>query len=577
MRGLASGTVLALCAAGVCAADPQAPVALGDEETIVFYGDSITEQNLYSAYLETFFASRFPNKRIGSFNLGWGGDTARGGARRFARDVAPVRPTLVFVDFGMNDGGYKPFQQRVYDAYVASQKELAAEIAKTGARQVLLTTSPIDPDRRPDGAAYNGMLTRMADGVVRMGAELGMPVIDLFHPMLEVQRLAKAKDPGFTMIPDSVHPDPVGHLVMAYLAMRRIDAPRVVGEITVAEGKAEAAGGASVSSVRARYGGTELDLGLQFLPFYVPPEARSALRLVPFEDEVNRFRLRADVGTAGAGRWVVSVDGVSAGAFTPGELAAGVDLALLDEAPWSVAGRRLWEAAQYRWQKHFEAWRRMVLAPAPTMLPELATFVPFAAAQRAHADAMAHGLQALAEPGRYRVLICPLGKPVPITTVALSPTYPFEAEFDRAHPPETDPRAVEWREARFEGGRIDLGAQYTGASNVVAYALVDVEADADCALHLSMGSDDGLAVFLDGRRVFAHDVRRGLRPGQDELLVGLARGRHELLFKVTQEGGDFGLAVEAQVYGTADVSATAAGREADAEVLEEHREERSRP
>jgi len=64
MRRPVIGAVLVLCAAAVDAADPQAPVALGDEETIVFYGDSITEQNLYSAYLETLFASRFPSKRV---------------------------------------------------------------------------------------------------------------------------------------------------------------------------------------------------------------------------------------------------------------------------------------------------------------------------------------------------------------------------------------------------------------------------------------------------------------------------------------------------------------------------------
>jgi hypothetical protein len=343
---------------------------------------------------------------------------------------------------------------------------------------------------------------------------------------------------------------------MAYLAMRRIDAPRIVGEITVAGEKAASAGGASVSEVRARYGGTELGLALPFLPLYVPPEARPALALVPFEDEVNRFRLRADVAAAGAEKWALSVDGVTAGSFTTGELGAGVDLALLDRAPWCAAGRRLWEAAQYRWEKHFEAWRRMALAPSPTMLPQLPTFAPFAAAERAHADAVGRGLQALARPARYRVLICPLGEQVPIRSVALSPIHPFDAEFDRAHPPETDPRSVEWREAAFDGGRIDLGARYTGASNVVAYARVGVESDADCALHLSMGSDDGLAVFLDGKRVFADDVRRGLRPGDDEVLLELARGPHELLFKVTQEGGDFGLAVEAQVYGAAHVRAT---------------------
>ena len=135
MRRLVAGTVLVLCAAGVRAADAPAPVALEDEETVVFYGDSITEQNLYPAYLETFFASRFPSKTIASFNMGWSGDTARGGNQRFDRDVAPIEPTLVFVNFGMNDGGYKPFQQGVYDSYLASQKELAGRIGKIGARE----------------------------------------------------------------------------------------------------------------------------------------------------------------------------------------------------------------------------------------------------------------------------------------------------------------------------------------------------------------------------------------------------------------------------------------------------------
>jgi len=76
-----------------------------------------------------------------------------------------------------------------------------------------------------------------------------------------------------------------------------------------------------------------------------------------------------------------------------------------------------------------------------------------------------------------------------------------------------------------------------------------LQADRATTLHLSMGSDDGLAVFLAGKRVFAHDVLRGLRKGQDEVEVPVAAGRNELLFKVTQAGGDFSLAFEARVRG----------------------------
>jgi hypothetical protein len=58
---------------------------------------------------------------------------------------------------------------------------------------------------------------------------------------------------------------------------------------------------------------------------------------------------------------------------------------------------------------------------------------------------------------------------------------------------------------------------------------------------------------LNGRRVFAHDVLRGLKPGEDETEVALDAGRNELLFKVTQGGGQFALAVEAQVRGRGQV------------------------
>ncbi len=526
-----------------------APVPIGDQETIVFYGDSITEQNLYSAYLETFLLSRFPQKRLAVFNFGWGGDTASGGEKRFARDVAPVRPSLVFVDFGMNDGGYKAYDEPTYRNYMDAQKALADTIEASGARQVLFTTSPIDDVLRGDKGVYNETLSRMARGVIALAGERHLPVIDLLHPMVEVQRLAKEKEPGFTMIPDTVHPDAVGHLVMAYLAMRQVDAPRVLGEIVVAGGDVKATGGTAVTNVTAKDGGVEFDLTLPFLPFYVPKEARKALELVPLEDDLNLFRLRA---AAPGETLILSIDGKTAAVLKREELARGVDLALLDNAPWTAAARALWDAAQYRWKKHFEAWRQLGREKPGWMMPSLASFEPHARAQRAYADELGRSLGALAKPGTYRVSLRPPGDTVPILSVELSPTYPLEG-FDVPQPPEKEPAAVAWTRAPFANGQIDLGARFTGATNVVAYARVVLEADDATTLHLSMGSDDGLAVFLAGKRVFAHDVLRGLKPGEDEVEVPLVAGRNELLFKVTQGGGQFALAVEAQVRGQGKV------------------------
>ncbi len=548
------GLLLGASGANTWADEPAPPIRLQDRETIVFYGDSITEQNLYTAYLETFLLSRFPARDLAVFNLGWSGDTAAGGHKRYARDVGPVRPSLVFVNFGMNDGGYKAYDETTYRSYLDGQRALADTIRAAGAREVLFTTSPVDDVLRKDDGVYNETLARMARGLAGLAAERGLPLIDLFQPMLDVQRRAQAKEARFTMIPDAIHPDAAGHLVMAYLALRRIDAPREVGSIVV-DGARVRAQGVTAANVAAADGEVRFDLTLPFLPFYVPPEARPALGLVPLQDELNRFRLQVTPGP-GDDPLVLSVDGRTAGTFTRDELARGVDLALLDGAAWTVAGRTLWEAAQFRWKQHFDAWRVMGLQKPAFMMPSLPTFEAHARAQRAYADELGRSLRTLARPGTYRVALRPQGGVVALGSVELSPTYPL-VTFDTPQPPETHPATVAWTSAPLVDGVVDIGARLTG-SYVVAYARVVLQADRATTLHLSMGSDDGLAVFLGGRRVFARDVMRALRKGEDELELPLAAGRNEVLFKVTQGGGDFALAFDARVLGRAKVEAVAA-------------------
>src|SRR6516165_144036 len=75
-----------------------------DGDVIVMIGDSITEQHLYSNYVEMWTVSRFPNWKLTFRNVGIGGDTSAGGNARFARDVLLHKPTAMTVDFGMNDG-----------------------------------------------------------------------------------------------------------------------------------------------------------------------------------------------------------------------------------------------------------------------------------------------------------------------------------------------------------------------------------------------------------------------------------------------------------------------------------------
>ena len=60
-------------------------------------------------------------------------------------------------------------------------------------------------------------------------------------------------------------------------------------------------------------------------------------------------------------------------------------------------------------------------------------------------------------------------------------------------------------------------------------------------LELSLGSDDGLQVFLDGEMVFENRVDRGAAADQDRVKLSLSAGLHTVVLKIVNTGGIGGL------------------------------------
>jgi alpha-galactosidase len=67
-----------------------------------------------------------------------------------------------------------------------------------------------------------------------------------------------------------------------------------------------------------------------------------------------------------------------------------------------------------------------------------------------------------------------------------------------------------------------------------------LSAPRDTTLALSLGSDDGIKVWLDGKPVLQHDINRGVQPDQEQLTLTVPRGEHRLLIKINNGQGDFG-------------------------------------
>jgi len=159
-------------------------------DRMVFLGDSITEMRDYPRYVMDYFTLRYPGAMISFRNAGWSGDTAPGGLLRLQRDVLSLKPSVVSICFGMNDGRYQAFGQAAYDAYMNGMTNLVAQLKVAHVKVVLLTPGCVDPDRRPDLKAcnYNNTLARLAAGVKELAAKENLPVFDIL-------RLSRATKP----------------------------------------------------------------------------------------------------------------------------------------------------------------------------------------------------------------------------------------------------------------------------------------------------------------------------------------------------------------------------------------------
>jgi mono/diheme cytochrome c family protein len=58
-------------------------------------------------------------------------------------------------------------------------------------------------------------------------------------------------------------------------------------------------------------------------------------------------------------------------------------------------------------------------------------------------------------------------------------------------------------------------------------------------LTIALGSDDGLQVWLNGKKVLSHEVERAAAPNQDSVELQLVKGENHLLMKVNNGSGDY--------------------------------------
>jgi lysophospholipase L1-like esterase len=320
--------------------------ALHDGDTVVFYGDSITEQRLYTEDIENFLLTRYSGRKVQFINSGVGGDKVSGGWAgpvdlRLTRDVFAYKPSVVTIMLGMNDGYYRPWNDGVFSTYADGYRHIVEEIQKElpQTRLMLLKPSPHDDvTRTPDFTpSYNATLVRFGDFLGKLAEEKHVQVADLNQPVVEALTGAKAADEPLSvaLIRDRVHPGGGIHWVMAGSVLKAWGADPVVSttDIDFVPGKVSA----SLNTVITKLVRTKTDLTWtqtdSALPLPLPPPetdpmAALALQAAKFNAQFNQEMLA--VRGLSEGSYELRIDDRVVGRWSSTELAVGVNLASLD-------------------------------------------------------------------------------------------------------------------------------------------------------------------------------------------------------------------------------------------------------
>ncbi|MBC8352973.1 MAG: PSD1 domain-containing protein [Planctomycetes bacterium] len=131
----------------------------------------------------------------------------------------------------------------------------------------------------------------------------------------------------------------------------------------------------------------------------------------------------------------------------------------------------------------------------------------------------------------------------------------FNKAFDEVFPPELDSELTksfedgklkwiqqpEWKDGEAHNDKLK-------GTNCANYLFREIESVNSQVMSLSLGSDDGIKLWVNGREVLSKKVGRNVAAaGQETVTIQLAKGRNELMMKIANGGGATGFYFAASV------------------------------
>ena len=219
--------------------------ATDDATIIAALGDSVTQATPHVSAQESFVARleqalnrrlTIEGRRVEVVNAGIAGENSAEGLARITRDVPDRHPTLVLIEFGLNDVRYEAEKAICIDDFKTNLRTMTARIRDAGAHSVLMTPNPVINAyhvysratsfyRRWGGCDQR--LAHYADAVRQVAESQDVPLCDIRRAFID--RAIEAEFRGATQDhtdltalrdcispDDGVHPVALGHELIAF-------------------------------------------------------------------------------------------------------------------------------------------------------------------------------------------------------------------------------------------------------------------------------------------------------------------------------------------------------------------------
>ena len=220
----------AILAMAILFSGASASAQLKDGETIVFLGDSITQQGAGEKGYVTLFRQAIeksrPDSGIKVIGAGIGGNKVPNLEARLEKDVLSHKPNAVVIYIGINDVWHSTRGQGTdIAAFETGLRSLIKRCTDAGARVILSTPSVID--EKHDGSnAMDKMLDEYAAVSRKVAMDTGTTLLDLRAAFIaNLKEYNTANEPKGILTGDGVHLNDAGN---RFVAVRMLE---VVGEI----------------------------------------------------------------------------------------------------------------------------------------------------------------------------------------------------------------------------------------------------------------------------------------------------------------------------------------------------------